>query len=211
MFATGYRDDPRGGDVRAAVVQEGFDTLCTAPLLDGTELLGLLNVYHDPPHAWTDDELETMAALADPGVGRDQERPELREDGDLGRPARSRSSSSARASTRLTSVREIGQAIATEPRQLIDYHNVRVYRVHGDDLIPVALQGQVGEYVTRRRSSSQLKFGEGITGWVAEHGWPRTWRTPRRTRGRRRSRAPRTTSTSRCSSRRCSTRTRSSA
>ena len=32
--------------------------------MDGTELLGLLNVYHDAPHAWTDDELETIAALA---------------------------------------------------------------------------------------------------------------------------------------------------
>ena len=27
-------------------------------------LLGLLNVYHDEPHPWTDDDLETMAALA---------------------------------------------------------------------------------------------------------------------------------------------------
>ena len=36
LFAVDYRDDPRGEDVRAAVVQEGFDTLCTAPLMDGT-------------------------------------------------------------------------------------------------------------------------------------------------------------------------------
>ena len=64
MFAGGYRDDPRGEDVRAAVVQEGYDTICTAPLFDGPEVLGLLNVYHDAPHAWTDDELDTMAALA---------------------------------------------------------------------------------------------------------------------------------------------------
>ena len=50
MFATGYADDPRGAAVRAAVIQEGFDTLCTAPLLDGQAVLGLLNVYHDKPH-----------------------------------------------------------------------------------------------------------------------------------------------------------------
>ena len=37
MFAGGYRSDPRGADVRAAVVQEGYDTICTAPLLDGPE------------------------------------------------------------------------------------------------------------------------------------------------------------------------------
>ena len=36
----GYRDDPRGADVRAAVVQEGFDTVCSAPLFDGAQLSG---------------------------------------------------------------------------------------------------------------------------------------------------------------------------
>ena len=64
LFAVDYRNDPRGEDVRAAVVQEGFDTLCTAPLMDGTHLLGLLNIYHDRPHHWTTDELDTIGALA---------------------------------------------------------------------------------------------------------------------------------------------------
>ena len=71
--------------------------------------------------------------------------------------------------SRLTSVREIGLAIATELRQLIDYHNVRVYRLVGEDLIPVAMQGQVGEYVDETPEQLKVKFGEGITGWVAEH------------------------------------------
>ncbi|MEO5940129.1 MAG: GAF domain-containing protein, partial [Candidatus Limnocylindrales bacterium] len=65
MFATHYRDDPRAGDVRASVVQEGFDTLCSAPLLEGSEIIGLLNIYHDTPHDWSADELDTMAALAE--------------------------------------------------------------------------------------------------------------------------------------------------
>ncbi len=46
------------------MIQEGFDTLCIAPLLDGREVLGLLNIYHDRPHQWTSDELETVAELA---------------------------------------------------------------------------------------------------------------------------------------------------
>ena len=87
LFAVDYRDDPRGEDVRAAVVQEGFDTMCTAPLIDGTELLGMLNVYHDPPHPWTADELETIAAARDPGQRRHPGRPELPADGDLDGPA----------------------------------------------------------------------------------------------------------------------------
>jgi hypothetical protein len=40
MFATRYRDDPRAVGVRSAVVQEGFDTICAAPLTDGADLLG---------------------------------------------------------------------------------------------------------------------------------------------------------------------------
>ena len=35
--------------------------------------------------------------------------------------------------------------------------------------MPVAMQGQVGEYVDETPEQLQVKFGEGITGWVAEH------------------------------------------
>ena len=59
-------------------------------------------------------------------------------------------------------------AIATELRQLIDFHNVRVYRVQGTDLVPVAMQGQVGEYVDETPDQLRVAIGEGITGWVAE-------------------------------------------
>ena len=166
IFAIDYSHDPRGDDVRAAVVQEGFDTLCTAPLLDGEELLGLLNIYHDQPHHWTPDELDTMAALAtQAGVAiraaQDYERmatwaAQLQSIQQLG----------ARLS-RLSSVAEIGHSIATELRQLIDYHNARVYRLSGRDLIPVAMVGQVGEYVDETPDQLRVTLGEGITGWVA--------------------------------------------
>jgi diguanylate cyclase (GGDEF)-like protein len=76
----------------------------------------------------------------------------------------------------LTSVREIGQAIATELRQLIDNHNVRVYRQYGEDLVPVAMQGQVGVYVDETPEQLKVKVGEGITGWVALHHEPQLLR-----------------------------------
>jgi len=71
---------------------------------------------------------------------------------------------------RLTTVSEIGQAICTELRQLIDYHNVRVYRVQGEDAIPVAWRGELGEYVGEFGEQLRVRVGQGITGWVAEHG-----------------------------------------
>jgi diguanylate cyclase (GGDEF)-like protein/excisionase family DNA binding protein len=168
MFAGGYGSDPRGADVRAAVVQEGYDTICTAPLLDGPEMLGLLNVYHDAPHDWTDRELETMAALADQAAVAIKNAQNYARMATWAAQLQSIQQLGVRLS-RLTSVREIGEAIATELRQLIDYHNVRVYQLAGEDLVPVAMRGQVGEYVDETPEQLMVKFGQGITGWVAEH------------------------------------------
>jgi diguanylate cyclase (GGDEF)-like protein/excisionase family DNA binding protein len=168
MFAGGYRQDPRGADVRAAVVQEGYDTICTAPLLDGPDMLGLLNVYHDTPHDWSEHELETMAALADQASVAIKNAQNYEKMATWAAQLQSIQQLGVRLS-RLTVVREIGLAIATELRQLIDYHNVRVYRLVGEDLVPVAMQGQVGEYVDETPEQLMVKFGEGITGWVAEH------------------------------------------
>src|SRR5439155_16000087 len=54
-------------------------------------------------------------------------------------------------------------------RELIDNHNVRVYRLSDDDLVPVAMQGQVGEYIDETPEQLRVKLGQGITGWVAQH------------------------------------------
>ncbi len=173
LFARTYRDDPRGVAVRAAVVQEGFDTLCTAPLLDGDEVLGLLNVYHDRPHDWTEDELETMAALATQASVAINTARNYSQMATWAAQLQSIQQLGARLNG-LTSVQEIGLAIATELRQVIDYHNVRVYRLYGADLIPVAMKGQVGEYVDETPEQLRVKLGQGITGWVAEHGVPQS-------------------------------------
>jgi diguanylate cyclase (GGDEF)-like protein/excisionase family DNA binding protein len=166
LFSVDYRADPRGEGVRAAVIREGFDTLCTAPLLDGTEMLGMLNIYHDRPHYWTDLDLDTIGALATQAsvairAAQDYERMTM-----WAAQLQSIQQLGARLS-RLSSVAEIGQSIATELHELIDYHNARVYRLVGEDLVPVAMQGQVGEYVDETPDQLRLKAGQGITGWVA--------------------------------------------
>ncbi len=168
LFAVNYRDDPRGADLRAAIVQEGYDTLCTAPLMDGTELLGLLNVYHDTPHAWTADELETIASLATQASVAIRTAQNFQQMATWTAQLQSIQQLGARLN-HLSSVRDIGMAIATELRQLIDFHNVRVYRVQGEDLVPVAMQGQVGEYVDETPDQLRVAIGEGITGWVAQN------------------------------------------
>ncbi|MEO5884593.1 MAG: GAF domain-containing protein [Candidatus Limnocylindrales bacterium] len=168
LFAVDYRNDPRGMDVRAAVVQEGYDTMCSAPLMDGADLLGMLNVYHDRPHAWSSDELETISALASQASVAIRAAQDYQQMATWTAQLQSIQQLGARLS-RLSSVKEIGLAIATELRQIIDYHNVRVYRLVGADLVPVAMRGQVGEYVDETSDQLRVAIGEGITGWVAEH------------------------------------------
>jgi diguanylate cyclase (GGDEF)-like protein len=70
---------------------------------------------------------------------------------------------------RSNDVREIGMAIANELRQLVDYHNCRVFLRERDELLPIAFQGDL----TADRAVSEVfrtKVGEGITGRVAERG-----------------------------------------
>jgi diguanylate cyclase (GGDEF)-like protein/excisionase family DNA binding protein len=171
LFAVGYRDDPRAAKIRAAVLQEGYDTLCTAPLFAGLDVLGLLNVYHDRPHPWSAEDLDALAALAAQGAVAIKAAQDYRQMEAWAAQLQSIQQLGTRLS-RLSSAREIGQAIATELRQLIDYHNVRVYRLVGDDLIPVAVHGRIGEYLTHTPEQLRIRIGEGITGWVAAHKVP---------------------------------------
>jgi diguanylate cyclase (GGDEF)-like protein/excisionase family DNA binding protein len=170
LFSMHCRDDPRVGSLRAAVVQEGFDTVCIAPLLDAdrTEALGILGVYHDTPHAWSADELDTMAALATQATVAIKAAANYAQLATWAAQLQSIQALGTRLN-RLTSVQEIGEAIATELRDLIDYHNVRVYRLRDDALVPVAMQGRVGEYRDETPEQLAVQFGSGITGWVAEH------------------------------------------
>ena len=173
LFVTGYRDDPRAEAIRAAVVQEGFDTICAAPLFDGGTGIGVLIVYHDRPHSWTQEELDTLAAFAAQAASA------IRNAQDYARMAT--------WAAQLQSIQQLGARLARlhrpSPRsarrsrpssgQLIDYHNVRVYRVVGDtDLVPVAMKGRVGEYVDETPDLLRVKVGQGITGWVAAHKMP---------------------------------------
>ncbi|MEO8468380.1 MAG: diguanylate cyclase, partial [Chloroflexota bacterium] len=168
-FAIGFRDDARAADVRSSVVQEGYDTVCVAPLIDveTSESIGSLNVYHDRRHHWRADELDALARLA---IQASVAIRSVRTYAQLATWAAQLQSIQQLGTrlNRLSDVGAIGNAIATELRDLIDYHNVRVYRQYGDDLIPVAAQGE-GEYLDETEDQLRLKVGAGITGWVAAH------------------------------------------
>ena len=70
---------------------------------------------------------------------------------------------------RLNDVPRIGEAIAEELRQLIDYHNCRVVLREGDDLRPVAFVGEHGE-APGTTEAYTVKVGEGVAGRAVESG-----------------------------------------
>jgi diguanylate cyclase (GGDEF)-like protein len=79
--------------------------------------------------------------------------------------------------TRLSSVQDIGLALCTETRQVIDYDNCRVYVVAGDgrELHPVAFRSHHPAYeqeTIEALGARVGKEGEGLTGWVAATGEP---------------------------------------
>ena len=157
--------------IRAAAVQEGVDTLLVVPLVDGHELHGMLHLAHDRPYRWREVDLDAAEALAGDAAVAVRSARTFSRMATWAAQLQSIQRLGARLSG-LTDVLPIGHAIANELRQLIDYHNVRVYRVQGEDLVPIAMLGQVGEYEDETPDQLRIGIGEGITGWVARYRVP---------------------------------------
>src|ERR671910_3611979 len=73
---------------------------------------------------------------------------------------------------RSNDVREIGMAIANELRQLIDYHNCRIFVRDGDELTPIAFKGDLTAPHATAAQVFRTRVGEGLTGHVVETGEP---------------------------------------
>ena len=163
----------RGGSsaVRAAAVQDGVESLLVAPLVDGHDHVGMLYLGHDRAHRWREADLDAAEALAgDASIA-------VRSARTFGRMAAwaAQLQSIQRLGGRLSGLSDvgaIGHAIATELRELIDYENVRVYRVRGRDLVPVAMLGHGDVYSDETVEKLTVTIGEGITGWVARFRVP---------------------------------------
>ena len=170
--------------MRSAVVQEGFDTICAAPLYDGDDLLGLLIVYHDRPHPWTDEELATLGGFAAQAATAIKNAQNYERMATWAAHLQSIQQLGARLA-RLTSESEIGAAIANELDQLIEYHNVRVYRLRGPTAgwcrWPCAASS--ASSTTRRPTSCASSSARGSPAGSPSTGSPRTCPTPPTTRG----------------------------
>ena len=169
IFAMNFRDDPRAAAIRPAIVQEGYDTVCAAPMVVGEELIGVLTLYHDRREAWSTADLDAFSVFATQAATLVQS---ARQFGQLASWA-AHLQSIQQLGTRLShlgAVDAICNTIATELREVIAHDNIRVYLVRGEELVPVALQGLTPVYAGETAQELTLRVGQGITGWVAAEG-----------------------------------------
>ncbi len=145
-----------------------------------------LGVAQGPQHAMNPRELVACAEAAMmTAKARGKNRVVVFDESGTERPAESGSSSTrdvrsiahlkmlqslAGKLNRLNDVHQIGVTIATELRQLIDYHNCRVLLRDGDDLRPITLVGDYDQNAGSAADAYTTKVGVGITGRVAEVG-----------------------------------------
>jgi len=169
QWASDVNNDPRLSELRHALLREGIHTIAVAPLVSDGEALGALAISHDHRFAWTDADLALFDQLASQAAAMLRNAQNYSQMATWAAQLQSIQQLGSQL-TRLRTVGEIGRAICGELDQLIDFHNVRVYRIHGDLCLPVAWRGQIGEYEGEDMEQLKVQVGEGVTGWVARYG-----------------------------------------
>ncbi len=155
---------------REAYRHDGIATACLIPVVFRDTPLGLLAVYHGAPHPWPQDEQEMARAFTDRMATAISHARLFAETQELAARLRAIADLSARLN-RIQDVRGIGEAIVAEVGSLIDFDNIRVYRVdHATALCePVAFHGTFMGTDEPSADLLRVAVGEGLTGWVAEH------------------------------------------
>ncbi|HTK45791.1 MAG TPA: EAL domain-containing protein [Patescibacteria group bacterium] len=164
--------DPRvTPDMREVYARNGIRSLCFVPAIYRGTPLALLVLYHDTPYEWSPEEEALARSFGDTiatAIGNARLTASVE---DLAARLRAIQDLSARLSG-IQDVRGIGEAIVTEARALIAYDTVRVYRVDHDTgwCEPIAFQGVFMGLPDPEPELLRVRIGEGLTGWVAEHG-----------------------------------------
>ncbi|MBA2701763.1 MAG: GAF domain-containing protein, partial [Chloroflexi bacterium] len=160
-------------ELRAVYRSIGVRTVCFVPLIFGDEPLGLLVLYHRESHAWTTEQRALARAFGDQmataiGSARLAE---------SSRTLAQRLAWIAGLTGRLSRLNDrdsIAWAIVAEAKQLTQHDTIRVYRVdHATAMCePIAFEGTFLGSSSPDLQTLRVAVGQGLTGWVAEHGTP---------------------------------------
>ena len=175
-----YRDDVAADRVTEAgrLRYERYDQVAriaaelVVPLLQDDRVIGVMSAVSFERRTWTAGDIEFAEAVATHASIAIH-------NADLFGAAQVRAgqlavlqAASARMS-RQNTIESVGRAIVEEIRQIIDYHNCRVYMLEETaELIPIAFEGRVGAYEQVDFELLRTRLGEGFTGWVGLHGLP---------------------------------------
>jgi diguanylate cyclase (GGDEF)-like protein len=151
----------------------GVGSICFVPLVYGDDVLGLLVLYHRQAYGWTRSERALARAFGDhmaTAIGSARL-------ADSRRGLADRLSSIADLAGRLSGLHDrasIAAAIVEEAKRLIEHDSVRVYHVdHASRMCePIAFEGTFLGTTEPDMETLRMAIGEGVTGWVAEHGRP---------------------------------------
>src|SRR6185503_18782810 len=171
-----FRDaaDPHiTADMREVYARNGIASLCFVPAIFRGAPLALLVLYHSTPYDWSAEEVALARSFGDTiatAIGNARLMASVE---DLAARLRAIQDLSARLSG-IQDVRGIGETIVSEARALIAYDTVRVYRVDHETgwCEPIAFQGVFMGRPDPEPELLRVRIGEGLTGWVAEHGEP---------------------------------------
>ena len=158
-------------EMRALYAASGIASLCFVPAIFRGAPVALLVLYHDKPYEWTPEETALAGSFGDTvatAIGNARLMASVE---DLAARLRAIQDLSARLSS-IQDVRGIGDAIVAEARALIGYDTLRVYRVDHESgwCEPIAFEGVFLGRSDPDPEQLRVRVGEGLTGWVAEHG-----------------------------------------
>ncbi|HJW22289.1 MAG TPA: EAL domain-containing protein [Candidatus Limnocylindrales bacterium] len=160
-------------DLREVYLANDIGSVCFVPAMFRGDPLALIVLYHRQAHDWTVEEVALARSFGDAiataiGNTRLVESVET-----LAARLRAIQELSARLSS-LQDLKGIGEAIVGESHSLITCDTIRVYRVDQDTrwCEPIAFQGVFMGTPNPSPEQLRVKVGQGLTGWVAEHGEP---------------------------------------
>ena len=171
-----YRDiiDPGiSDDLRVIYQAHGIASVCFVPAMFRGDPLALIVLYHHERHDWTVEEVALARSFGDSiatAIGNTRLVESVQT---LAARLRAVQELSARLSS-LQDLRGIGEAIVSESKSLISCDTIRVYRVDHETqwCEPIAFQGVFLGTPNPAPEQLRVKIGQGLTGWVAEHGEP---------------------------------------
>jgi diguanylate cyclase (GGDEF)-like protein len=160
--------DGRGFERYAGVY--AFIGLLVAPLIHHGRVIGALSAVTQQERPWTSVDIAFISTLAT-HAAMALSNAELMEQTETRAAQLEMLQAASARMSRAGTVEQIGRTVVEETRRIIDYHNARVYLIEPPDLVvPIAFEGAVGAYEHVDMAVLHTRFGEGFTGWVAQHG-----------------------------------------